>query len=575
MPEEAIDTRETWVGMGAALADVVDAALTPLAVLTTDLCYVAVNRAYCAIAGRGAEDMIGRVIFDVFPEHEPVPEGAPGLRQSLELALSTGCPHSVPLLRYDVAVTDGGPMVERYWHVSNIPIPAADGTPWLVVNNPEEVTDFIDERVRLEAVGSPDVDLTTSATRLQAVDSAFTAVISRLQHLNELASALVGTASAEAIGRALLSDGLALAGATGGSFVTLDADGTTAMEYTGSEAASGEQWTSFRVTPGADPVSDSLTDGMPRFFDSRRLLLDRYPTAVREISAPAPEARAVLPLRVDGQVLGAVSLVYADEHPFDTPLKLVLYTLANLVTQAASRTRLLEEQSTAMRSVEAAFGPSLDPIAGIEVSALYRPASMSTHAGGDWYDIINVNDRCSLIAIGDVANHGPVAVGEMARTRATVHALALQGLAPDEIATQVDRVLARVSATFTTSVIAIFDVTTNVLSWTTAGHPHPLVRSAAGRACFLAPTHGAPLGAGMQDGYGSSTLQLAPGDTLVLYTDGLVERADVPIDDGLARLRVAVEQTAPSADMAADLFERLVGDEHHADDVAVLVLHLT
>lgn len=571
MPNEGLHTRESWESLGSVLPDIIDAVLTPLAVLTTELRYVAVNGAYCAVVGRTAPEMVGRSIFEVFPESD---DGAPGLRESLEFALSSGRAHSMPMLRYDVALADGGPVIERYWHVSSIPVPRPDGTPWLVVVNPEEVTEYIGERLRLEAGGVPDAEV-PSSTRLRAVDTAFEAVISRLQNLNDLASALVGATASDAIARALLTDGLAMAGAVGGTFITVDQDRFTITDHEGIDAATTERWTTFMVEPGAEPFSDALVGQTPLFFQTRDALLSAYPALRPEIERTAHQAWAVLPLRVGDQVTGAIGLAYAEQQPFTMALELVLYTLANLATQAAARSRLLEEQSAAMRSVEAAFQPSLDPIPGVEVTECYRPASSSTNAGGDWYDIINVTDRCTLIAVGDVANHGPVAVGEMARTRATVHALALQGLAPDEIATQVDLVLSRVSATFTTSVIAILDTETNILTWTTAGHPHPIIRAADGTARFITPTHGAPLGTGVEDAYESSSMQLVAGDTLVLYTDGLVERADEPIDDGFERLRIAVEELAPAPGMAKAVFDRLIDEHRHADDVAVLTLHLT
>jgi serine phosphatase RsbU (regulator of sigma subunit) len=209
------------------------------------------------------------------------------------------------------------------------------------------------------------------------------------------------------------------------------------------------------------------------------------------------------------------------------------------------------------------------------VTELYRTASASTNAGGDWYDVIQVSERCTLIAIGDVANHGPIAVGEMARTRATVHALALQGLGPEEIATQANRVLSRVATTFTTSVVAVHDCETNILTWTTAGHPYPLLRSADGTAQFLSYTHGPPLGAGVDAEYEATARVLEPGDLVVFFTDGLVERSDEPIDDGLERLRLVVETTEITDRFATDIYEQLIDADRHNDDIAVLTLHLT
>ncbi|MGB0114667.1 MAG: SpoIIE family protein phosphatase [Ilumatobacteraceae bacterium] len=576
MTPQGSTPRDTWSELGPALADVFDAVLSPFALLSTSLQYVAVNTAYCEVVGRSADDLIGRAVFDVFPEPEPE-EGeldeAQGLRRSLEFALLTGGSHTMPLLRYDVAEIDSEELVERYWHVTNVAVPHPDGTPWLVLNHPEEVTDFIDERLRLEAAGSGVV--AQSSSQMQAVDTAFTAAIERLQNLNDLASALVGATDADAVGHALLRYGLSMVGAAGGTFVIGDGDRVTMMDHRGIDLATADRWSSFTLTAGAEPFSDAMHDGHPRFFSSRREFLEAYPGLVTEVEANDHHAWVVLPLSVAGNVTGVIGLVYDAPNPFAEPLRLVMYTLASLVAQGLARAQLIEEQAAAVRSIEATLQPSLDPIEGVLLSGLYRPASAATNAGGDWYDVIEVSERCTLIAIGDVANHGPVAVGEMARTRATVHALALQELGPEEIATQANRVLSHIASTFTTSVIAVYDRETKILTWTTAGHPYPLLRTSDGSAQFLSYTHGPPLGAGVAADYDSTARVLEPGDTLVLFTDGLVERSDEPIDDALERLRLAVEQLPITAQFATDIYESLNESDRHNDDIAVLTLHLT
>ncbi len=574
MASEGPEPRDTWRDLGPTLVDVVDSIATPLALLTPELRFVAVNRAFCGLVERTAGEMIGREVFDVFPE-VPIAAGddMPDLRETFQRVVETATAQTSPLLRYDVARNDGGAPDERYWHITNVPILDATGRLQFILNSPEEVTDYLDDHQGPPAV-SAGVDGTSLTSRITAIDSAFTAAISRLKNLNDLAAALVGATDEAAIGRALVSDGLPMAGAVGGTLVMVDGGEATLIEHAGIAEDLVQRFSRFAITAGAEPISDALLDGQTRFYPDPDALLADYPSLAAAVLRSGQQAWAVVPLRIGDESLGAAMLAYAEPHPFSPPMRLVLYTLASMLAQATARARLLEEQNAAMRSVEAAFRSNLDPLAGFVVSDLYRPASTATLAGGDWYDITTVSGRCSLVAIGDVANHGAVAVGEMARCRSTVHALALQGLAPDVIATQVDHVLARVSTTFTTSVVGVLDVVTCEFKWTTAGHPQPILRRADGTAEFLGPTHGAPLGSGMEAEYGSSSTVLRPGDTLVLYTDGLVERPDERIDVGLQRLRELVERTRPSASMSAVLFDALV-DAHHLDDVAVITLHAT
>jgi serine phosphatase RsbU (regulator of sigma subunit) len=254
--------------------------------------------------------------------------------------------------------------------------------------------------------------------------------------------------------------------------------------------------------------------------------------------------------------------------------RLVLFALANLTAQAASRARLLVEQTLALRSIEQAFEPRLDTVEGIRTSHLYRAATVASASGGDWYDLIGLG-HTSLIAIGDVANHGAVAVGEMVRARATVHALAHQGLGPAEIATQASAVLSKLASTFTTCVVAILDHRSLELEWTTAGHPFPILVRADGSIDTLTPTCGPPLGAGIDHPYESHRRRLAPGDTLVLYTDGLIERPTKTLDGGFDALRAVLpELNLTTPDLASRLFRALHEAERHRDDVAILTVRI-
>ena len=179
------------------------------------------------------------------------------------------------------------------------------------------------------------------------------------------------------------------------------------------------------------------------------------------------------------------------------------------------------------------------------------------------------------MAIGDVANHGAVAVGEMVRARSTVHTLAHLGLGPEEIANEASAVLSKMASTFTTCVLGLLDCTTMEFRWTNAGHPHPLVVSADGTIDALEQTNGPPIGSGFLHAYGFESRRLRRGDTLVLYTDGLIERPDVPLDEGVAGLRrslASLDRTSP--ELANRLFDELHAPDRQRDDVAILTLHV-
>ena len=569
---ERLDT-DPWTALGSRLADIFRSLESPLAVLSPEFDYLAVNTAYTAVTGRTAADLLGRHVFDVFPENPlALDDDSPSsLRRSLMSVVTSGTADSMSLLRYDVF--DDGEFRPRYWHVTNFPVVDDDDRVVFVVNNPEEVTTFIDERLGLHADGAASTAGTPSQTH--AVDDVFTAAVTRLRNLNDLASALVGATNPDDVGRAVMRDGLAMVGASAGSLVLAHGDRLDIVTSSGVAVATAAQWHSFTIEPGSEPFSDVLSTGEPLFFPNREAFDALYPRHVDVTARSGHGAWAVLPLRTDDEVAGALGVIYDEPNEFGTPVRLALWTLANLAAQAASRARLLAEQKSTIRSIEQAFEPRIDAIEGIVITHLYRPATVAASAGGDWYDVVDLGNGATLVAIGDVTNHGSAAVGEMARARSTVHALAHLGLGPERIADEAANILAKLASTFTTCIVAILDRSTLELRWATAGHPYPIVVGADGTSETLGPASGPPLGSGFDHAYKLRSRPLRAHETLVLYTDGLVERPGEAFDAGVEALRNELERADRSApDLAHRLLQVLHPTERQRDDLAIVTFHV-
>lgn len=399
----------------------------------------------------------------------------------------------------------------------------------------------------------------------------------RLVNLNKLALALVAASHPEQVGSAFMRDGLALCGASAGSLMTLDSERFQMFAHRGIVGESAVRWNTFPLDVGNEPFSDVIIEREPLFFENSHELLDAYPLLADELEAnPTHQAWAALPLHIGDHVVGVIGLIYDAPRHFDTQSRLVLDTLAKLIAQATSRARLLEEQRIALTSVETALAPRIDPMPDVEVSHLYRSATVASGAGGDWYDIVRLNDSSTLIAIGDVANHGAVAVGEMARVRSAVHTLAFADLTPGAITHGADRVLSAMASTHTTSLVAVLDHDSATLTWTNAGHPYPVLVPVSGPSRFLDTTHGVPLGVGVTAHYGEEHDQLVDGDTIVFYTDGLIEQSGEPIDTAMERLRSTVTNLVNTHesrnDLATKLFLELRPSGHHEDDIAIVTL---
>jgi len=209
---------------------------------------------------------------------------------------------------------------------------------------------------------------------------------------------------------------------------------------------------------------------------------------------------------------------------------------------------------------------------GLRIAMRYLPASRDTRVGGDWYITAEMPAGHVLIAIGDVGGHGLPAAAGMARLRGALAGLAITGSPPHRLVGWLNDLVHHVAPEHTASVMAgYFDPVTRVLTWAQAGHPPPvLVRGQAARP--LDPPRGILLGAAKEE-YHSASVALLPGDLLLLYSDGLIERRDRMLDEGLATLCAAVRGvTDPERAIAAAL--QALGTTDPEDDTCLVALRV-
>ncbi|PPK97967.1 PAS domain-containing protein [Kineococcus xinjiangensis] len=190
--------------------------------------------------------------------------------------------------------------------------------------------------------------------------------------------------------------------------------------------------------------------------------------------------------------------------------------------------------------------PSLPVLPCVDLAARYLVAGEEQAAGGDWYDAVVLDSGRVALVVGDVVGHGLAAASTMSRLGAVLAERLHAGAPPAEALAALDGAARRIpGAAGTTVCVAVLDAPTGRLEYCTRGHPPPLV-VAAGRGRYLPGTGGGTLGSGRPGAVG--TAELDPGDVLVLFTDGLVERPGVARGDSLAELaRVAVDVVAGRA----------------------------
>jgi len=215
----------------------------------------------------------------------------------------------------------------------------------------------------------------------------------------------------------------------------------------------------------------------------------------------------------------------------------------------------------------------LPSVEGVELAGRSLPGQLGHHVGGDWYDVIPLPTGELGLVVGDVVGHDLAAATAMGQLRNTLRAYALDDASPARVLTRLNRAADLLDVVeLATCIYAILDPGTLAVRWSSAGHLAPLVSDESGTAGLAAVDPGPPLGALPEPSYVDSVLQLRPGDALVLYTDGLVERRGEAIDAGLADL-AAIRGPHPSADAMCDLLvSTLIGDRARADDVTLLVV---
>jgi serine phosphatase RsbU (regulator of sigma subunit) len=204
---------------------------------------------------------------------------------------------------------------------------------------------------------------------------------------------------------------------------------------------------------------------------------------------------------------------------------------------ARTEQRAREEHELAVRLQQAITPEISQPVeaAGIEVAARYRPASQQHLVGGDWYDAVLLPGKDVLLAVGDITGHGIGAVTGMVSLRNYLRGLAVTGAGPADLLTWLNSAAFHLADTMATAICAIYDPADRTLRWARAGHPPPLLMR-DGTASVPAMPDGRLLGISQDASYQEETLQLQLGDTIVLFTDGLIERRDQPVDQALAHL---------------------------------------
>ncbi|WP_156756162.1 SpoIIE family protein phosphatase [Actinokineospora pegani] len=340
------------------------------------------------------------------------------------------------------------------------------------------------------------------------------------------------------------------------------------------------------------PTALAIRERALQVFGDEDELAAAFPEDIqRAYRAVGLRSLACAPLSGAEGVIGALMFGWAGRRALDPIERVVLTTLADYVAHAVERTRFLQRRITVAHQLQDAMLTDLPTVPGLRLAARYWPASDDDKVGGDWFDAIPLLDlrtpsaTCGdalAVSVGDITGHDTHAAAVMGQVRSMARQATWERPdgPPSTIVAAVERACAAVgtgaSGTLIHAHLRPLPTGSWAMRWTNTGHPPLIVARATGAVEVI---HSRDLMFGYPE-FRKAPLrdhhaELAPGDTLLLYTDGLVERRRLDIDDEIATAARAVA-AAPKTDLHTlldDLHEHLVG-EVRDDDVVLLIVHI-
>jgi PAS domain S-box-containing protein len=317
------------------------------------------------------------------------------------------------------------------------------------------------------------------------------------------------------------------------------------------------------------PMGAVMLTGEPIELAGQAEMSERFPSGADDAQRAGFVALAAYPIQ-----RGRTAMGFAWTQPvvFDDEMRNTLSTVVELVGLGLQRAETNERDRRVAEQLQRSMLPARLPrVPGVSLGALYEAGTRGLQIGGDWYDVAVAPDGRVLLGLGDVVGHGLQAASAMGQMRTAFAALA-PIIALEDLVERLSGFSVNVrGALLSTMAVAEFSPDLATVRIVSAGHVPPMVRRADGSVEQL-PDGGLPLGIEGSAPRAVITVALAPGDTVALYSDGLVERRVESIDVGLARLRRVLKSASVTDGQAMVNFVFEALERPRADDVAMLVL---
>ncbi|MFB8182531.1 SpoIIE family protein phosphatase [Streptomyces sp. NPDC055966] len=396
----------------------------------------------------------------------------------------------------------------------------------------------------------------------------------RMYQLTHLSAALTETVSVRDLVDLVAREILPAFGAQGLTLWAAEAGRLKVIGFHGYPADAIARIDGLPLHTDLTPAGQVLASGTPAFFSSPAEMAARHPEAP-QISGK--QAWAILPLTIRGRAVGCCVLSYNRPHTFTADERAVLTALAGLIAQALDRARMYDAQQHLAHGLQKALLPrALPAVAGLDIAARYLPASHGIEVGGDFYDLLRLDDTSAVAVIGDVEGHSIAAAALMGQVRTAIHAHVTAGATPDQVLARTNRLLAELDSDLLVSCLyAHLDLAAREIALASAGHVPPLLRLARHHARVLDDIEPGPLlGIDALAHYPVTMVSLPADATLALYTDGLVEVAGTDTTQVTASLvgHLAGTDDTDLEGLIDGLVHHTWPTGRHTDDIAVLLL---
>jgi PAS domain S-box-containing protein len=605
--EDVVDTTDGQLGGPGSLdfAAVFTAQPTAYLVMSPELVILEANPAYLELLGRTREELVGRYVFDAFPPAADAldADGANPLQLSFERARDTGRPDPMPLFRYEVIDQRTGLPVPRAWSLISVPVLDAAGRTQLVLQRVEDVSDYLAERERLTGGGREgdwarldglEADLFARTQELRAAVDARESSARRLTAMAQVVLQLADTESVEEVTDVLAGGGLAALGADGGAIALRDDDRDVVDVVMTPSLGAGTQRRFGTI--GLDsrlPAAWAASTGTTLVLRGQAEAEAWSPEMREAFEQSGQRSWITVPLATGGRLLGSLTAGWAQDRDFTAAEVELVQAFGAQCAQALDRIATLtreREEAASNRLLAERLQRSMltEPFQPdhCEIVVRYLPAATgSAQVGGDWYDAFLQADGAINLVIGDVVGHDIGAAAAMGQLRSLLRGISVTSdSGPARVLDGLDTAITQLGLdTYATAGIARLEQTAEEhergvtrLRWASAGHLPPVVVDAGGELVEVPEAPGRlMLGVDHTTTRGELVLQLDRGATVLLYTDGLVERPGSDLDSGVAALRTAVTDLVglPLGELCDRVLDRLVGSRAD-DDVALVAVRL-